>query len=200
MAPSDQSYPPQPTLLDLLTANAWAPPTLPLFPSVHSQLPAAEDQWRPSPLASPSNAQSDRFSGWPLRQAPTNALPPPTVLAASDQALPRPWWGPPPGPSVFDEWKKWNDRGNAGLYNFLRSFGGSGSTPRRDDEDYCYDRWEKELARCVQFRPFGLRYYKACTDRANHRHNLCVRNGGKPDPNEPDEYDFNDIPRDDPGR
>jgi hypothetical protein len=59
---------------------------------------------------------------------------------------------------------------------------------------------EKELEYCEQFRPFGYRYYKGCTDRARYRHNLCVRNGGKPDPNEPDPYGWNDIPRDDADR
>jgi hypothetical protein len=199
MAPSDQSYPSQPSLLDLLTASAWAPPNLPLHLEPSQPPPAGEDQWWQGALARPSNAQSERFVGR-LQQAPVNAPRPPTVLAANNQTWTRPWWGVPPGPSIFDDWKKLNDKGNAGLYNFFRSFGGSGSSSRREDDDYCYDRWDKEVARCDQFRPFGFRYYKACTDRARDRHNLCKRNGGRPDPNEPDEYTFNDIPRDDPGQ
>ncbi len=199
MAPFDPLYSTQPNLLDLIRANAWAPSNLPLFPSVPSQIQGA-DQGRSSPLARPSSAQSDQFGRWALPQAPMNPPSLPTVLAASDQAPARPWWIGPPTPSIFDEWQKLNDKGNAGLYNFLRSFGGSRSSAGRGDDDYCSDRWDKEVARCEQFRPFGYRYYKACTDRARDRHNLCVRNGGKPDPNEPDQYDWNDIPRDDAGQ
>ena len=106
----------------------------------------------------------------------------------------------PPGPPIFDEWQKQNDKGNNGLYNFFRSFGGGRSSAGGGKDDYCADRWDNEVARCEQFRPFGYRYYKACTDRARDRHNLCVRNGGEPDPNEPDQYTWNDLPRDDPGQ
>jgi hypothetical protein len=110
----------------------------------------------------------------------------------------KPWWLGPPGPPILDEWQRQFEKGTTGLYNYFRSFGGSRSSNGGDD--YCHDRWEKELEYCEQFRPFGYRYYKGCTDRARYRHNLCVRNGGKPDPNEPDPYGWNDIPRDDADR
>lgn len=172
MAPWDQPYPSsQPPLLDLLTANAWAPPNLPLLPSLPWQLPAvAEDQWRPDLLARLGNAQSDRFDGWPVRQAPANALPPPTVLAASDQALPRPWWGLPPGPSVFDEWKKWNDRGSTGLYNFLRSFGGSGpsSGGGRKSEQECEDQYREDGDIC------RAKHSRTCWAHAAVRYANCL--------------------------
>lgn len=201
MAPWDPSYPSQPSLLDLVRANAWAPPNLPLFRPSPSQFAAgAQGQPQPNPLADGSNVQSAELPAWPFRQASTNAMSPPRVLSVSDQAPARPWWVRPPGPPIFDEWEKLNDKGNAGLYNFLRSFGGARSSAGGGDDDYCYDRWDKEVARCEQFRPFGFRYYKACTDRARDRHNLCIRNGGRPDPNEPDQYTWNDLPRDDPDR
>jgi hypothetical protein len=35
-----------------------------------------------------------------------------------------------------------------------------------------------------------------CKKRAAARRSLCISNGGRPDPNEPDEWTWNDIPRD----
>ncbi len=201
MASFDPPYPPIPSLLDLMRANAWAPPNLPVSGAPPSQLAGAiDDQWQPNPLIPASNVQPAWVRNAPFPQAPINAISPPTVLAASDQAPARPWWGGPLGPSIWDEWQKQNDKGNAGLYNFFRSFGGARSSAGGGDNDYCHDRWEKEVARCEEFRPFGYRYYKACNDRASDRRNLCIRNGGTPDPNEPDQYTWNDLPRDDPGR
>jgi RHS repeat-associated protein len=66
--------------------------------------------------------------------------------------------------------------------------------------DRCLDRWEREHGRCSMFRPYGFRYQLACEARANDRLRLCIRNGGKPAPNEPPEYDWQDIPRDAPRR
>lgn len=137
---------------------------------------------------------------WPaasaVEQSPAAVSPIPVGYGQST----RPWWLGPPGPAVYDEWQRQFEKGTTGLYNFLRSFGGARSSSGGGNEDDCLDRWEKEVARCERFRPFGFRYYNGCRDRARDRHNLCIRNGGKPDPNEPDEYSFNDIPRDDPGR
>jgi hypothetical protein len=44
------------------------------------------------------------------------------------------------------------------------------------------------------------RWLDACNKRANARHNLCVSNGGKPHPDEPDELGLHDIPNDPAGR
>lgn len=103
----------------------------------------------------------------------------------------RPWWAPAPGP--FGPWEKQYQEGMSGLYNYLRGLGSRAGTSSGDD-DFCYNRWEKEDARCGQFYPFGVRYYQACKTRASDRRNLCIRNGGKPNPDEPDEYDWKDIP------
>jgi hypothetical protein len=89
-----------------------------------------------------------------------------------------------------------------GLYNFV--FGGRGNSSGRgvhDGEDDCFNRWEKEDKRCEKFYPLNeKRWYFACKDRAADRRNLCIRNGGKPDPNEADEFGWHDIPRDMPRR
>lgn len=64
------------------------------------------------------------------------------------------------------------------------------------NDDFCYDRWDKEDQRCGQWRALGPRAVAACRTRAADRRNLCVANGGKPNPNEPPEYSpFRDYPR-----
>jgi RHS repeat-associated protein len=57
-----------------------------------------------------------------------------------------------------------------------------------DDPDFCYNRWEAERERCWQWRNLGARAIAACQDRARYRLQLCVANGGRPDPLEPPEW------------
>ena len=65
-----------------------------------------------------------------------------------------------------------------------------------DDDDYCYKRWEKENLACWQWKGLGLRVVQACQKRAEDRRNMCVANGGKPNPDEPPQYNpFLDYPR-----
>jgi hypothetical protein len=60
---------------------------------------------------------------------------------------------------------------------------------------FCLDRWEDEKNRCDMFRRRNTsRYKRACEVRATKRLELCYANGGTPDPDEPDEYFWNDIP------
>jgi RHS repeat-associated protein len=110
--------------------------------------------------------------------------------------IPRPGPGVPfPYPKPFDEWNK---QGAQGLWDWMlkvcRQIAGNGGGNQNNNR--CLDRWEKEYARCEKFRPFGYRYQLGCQARANDRLRLCNRNGGKPDPSEPPEYDWRDIPRD----
>lgn len=149
---------------------------------------------------------SDGDEASQIGTAPTRASARPTVTPTpvSYDDPTRPSWIGPPIPGPFSDWEREYTKGMYGLYRFLRSFGGRGTSSRgsgdeNENEDYCYNRWEKEDARCGQFLPFGVRYYRACKDRASARRDLCIRNGGRPDPNEPDEYDWRDIPRDAPG-
>jgi hypothetical protein len=72
---------------------------------------------------------------------------------------------------------------------------------RENEKNPCLDRWETEYNRCDKFRlPSTNRYRDACRARATDRLKLCYRNGLTPDPDEPSEYDWNDIPRDPAGR
>jgi len=66
----------------------------------------------------------------------------------------------------------------------------------KKNDDFCHDRWEKEDKRCSQWSGLGGRVVAACKTRAADRRNLCVSNGGKPNPEEPPEYNpFRDYPR-----
>jgi hypothetical protein len=66
-----------------------------------------------------------------------------------------------------------------------------------EDENECLKRWYDEYSRCDMFkRPDTNRYRDACRARANDRLRLCYRNGYNPDPEEPDEYGWMDIPKD----
>jgi hypothetical protein len=54
--------------------------------------------------------------------------------------------------------------------------------PPPPDNDFCYKRWLAEDAQCGQWRKLGWRAVSACKERASIRRNLCVRNGGRPNP------------------
>jgi hypothetical protein len=113
---------------------------------------------------------------------------------------PRPGLSLPFPPDAWEPWRQHSEQGIQGLIDaWRRAFGGVRGGGG-DAENECLDRWEREHARCTMFRPFGYRYQLACEARANDRHKLCYRNGGKPDPSEPPEYNWQDIPRDSPRR
>jgi hypothetical protein len=110
-----------------------------------------------------------------------------------------------PFPDVWEPWRQQAEQGIRGLIDawqrLMRRSGGRGeSTSGGGSGDECYDRWESEYARCDKFRPFGSPYRDACRARANDRLKLCRRNGDTPHPDEPPEYDWQDIPRDSPQR
>ena len=63
-----------------------------------------------------------------------------------------------------------------------------------DDDDFCYKRWEEESLRCSQwadYKDWGA--VSGCQERAAIRRNMCVSNGGSPNPDEPPEWSVNDI-------
>jgi hypothetical protein len=67
---------------------------------------------------------------------------------------------------------------------------------KASNNDFCHDRWQKEDAKCQQWSGLGPRVVNACKDRAADRRTLCIRNKGRPHPDEPPEYNpFVDYPR-----
>src|SRR5262245_46415131 len=129
----------------------------------------------------------------------------PTINVAA-RGLPTGIWPgpglPAPFPDVWEPWRRGTEQGIKGLIDawqrLMRRSGGRGESTSGGSGDECYDRWESEYARCEKFRPFGSQYRDACRARANDRLRLCRRNGDTPHPDEPPEYDWQDIPRDSP--
>lgn len=60
-----------------------------------------------------------------------------------------------------------------------------------DDDDFCTKRWNQEYDRCDTI-PYTTKnaanWRRACRERASIRRDLCIRNGGVPDPFEPREW------------
>lgn len=80
-----------------------------------------------------------------------------------------------------------------------QSSGGSNSSGNGmqggGDKNFCPDRWLDETASCDKFWfPETNRWKDACKARANDRLSLCNGNRGTPDPKEPGEYDWKEIP------
>jgi hypothetical protein len=132
---------------------------------------------------------------------PSQSWTTPAPIPVADQHTERRWPGAGAPLGVWDPWYDHSIKGIRGLIHSFRSNRGA-STPRGGDDEDCYDRWQRERDRCDNIREQlrEPRYLKACYERANDRHNLCVGNGGKPNPNEPNEYGPRDIPNDPAGR
>jgi hypothetical protein len=144
-----------------------------------------------SAAAAPQPYLDPSYSDYEAPSAPTGQMQSNAVrLAGATRALPGfPPLIPPEAVPGTPEWADEFVRGLRGLINFFKSSGGRRGR-RKDDDDYCYERYLAEMARCAErkddyahadFRP-------ACEDRATTRRDMCVRNGGRPDPREPREW------------
>ena len=85
--------------------------------------------------------------------------------------------------------------GNATTIDIIMMMSGTASAAvegklckSKDDDDFCFRRWEKEDTNCKLWSFLGPRAVNACKERASDRRTLCIRNGGRPDPEEPDEW------------
>lgn len=125
----------------------------------------------------------------PRRPGRGTLLPLPPVGAAPPM--------PPISMPTVPDWWKWAEKFLQLHSRIASGVAGQGG----EDKDRCLDRWEGEYNRCDVFRrPTTNRWRDACRERANARLRLCRRNGGSPDPDEPPEYWWNDIPNDPAGR
>jgi hypothetical protein len=107
---------------------------------------------------------------------------------------------PPTAVSTFPDWlaeaakirQKYqrtpSSKGGGGKGGSRAKSGGGG-----DGED-CYDRENAERDRCDERMDdyAHLDFLAACKQRASDRRNLCVKNGGRPDPLEPKEWGLPD--------
>jgi hypothetical protein len=152
---------------------------------------------QPDSVASPFGLpQPPSHAGYGGSDAARLQQPSPSGLVerVSDQATTRPGWIPLGPGSGWEPWADQFIKGMQGLINQFRSRSGGGGAPRGGDGEDCHDRWEREDARCVEFRPWNDDWrFRACKERASNRRNLCIANGGRPDPEEPPEYDYRDF-------
>lgn len=96
---------------------------------------------------------------------------------------------PIPMPAIPESWKT--------AWKFLQFYPRIISGMRgggNDGEDDCYERAAKEGGRCwARNDDYAHRdFLHGCLERAVHRRNLCVSNGGRPDPMEPPEWGLAD--------
>jgi hypothetical protein len=158
-------------------------PAVSVLPQSPSPLSVQLESRQPPARASNGDDGLSRTASWQspplLDQSPMWGSLVPAGYISSTRT--RPWWAPPGGDFLADEYWK----GMLGLYEFLRSrSGGSGGGRRRsrrsgeDDENECDERYWRERARCfARSRGTLARYLQGCLDRASQRWDACNRNG-----------------------
>jgi len=121
----------------------------------------------------------------------------PTPVAAGFSQIVRPFPVPPMGPVTLPhiprpqlpEW--WpNAEQLLKLYAQMRYGRVGGRSKKDNDDDYCYAREKTERDRCYA-RLEEIPHWdfkQACLDRAQERRDKCVRNGGRPDLSEKQEW------------
>jgi hypothetical protein len=139
-------------------AMAWDPPKLPLFSSSSNRPPTLPPTPPPIPLGSP----------------PTLSGASAEVTPASYQAGMRTWEYPVGPPDIFGPWREQAINGLLGLYNYLRSGGGFGSSGNRGSEDKCDELYEEDSNICRAERS------STCWAQAAERHGNCL--AGRPIP------------------
>ncbi len=141
----------------------------------------------------PSDVQSTSDHG-PGESVMDSERPAPVIAGFPriGRAIPWPAMGPGtvppiPMPQIPEWWQKAQEL--LKLYARMRS-GKVGGRGRKDDDEYCYTREGSERGRCYsreeEYPHWDFR--TACFDRATERRDMCVRNGGRPDPSEPPEW------------
>jgi hypothetical protein len=189
-------------------ANVVSPPLAPSDPNFRQ---LARRPFNPQQSADGASNQADSQSGSsyspvgygnPLNSPSTSqqgvgSMPAPPRITTAQLALPGmgipmppPVPVPPiPTPAVPDWWKAaWK---LLQLYprRALRNGGGG-----NDEDEDCYARAAKEEDRCwARNEDYAHRdFLHGCLERAVRRRNLCVSNGGRPDPMEPPEWGLAD--------
>jgi hypothetical protein len=167
----------------------------------HYQTPLGASDGETSPsLSQPDLMQPSRAGGrgagasWPTT-APQAKLVPVQWGGVLPRPLPFPPVAPvPPGapvppisipkPAIPDAWRAlW-----AILQIYPRAM--SGLQGGGGDREDCHEREAKEVGRCWARKEDYAHpdYLWGCIRRSEHRRDLCVRNGGKPNPAEPPEW------------
>ena len=145
--------------------------------------PPALDTPHQTALAAPlgsATSRNDIGNDDPIVQA-SISIPAP----AGPAPIPLPPYAYPGSP----ENRIWTEHAIATLQGIINSFKGRTKKKERDD-DYCYRRYDEEIERCEENRWQVAHpdYARACRDRAMERLANCVRNRGRPSPDEPKEW------------
>jgi len=141
-----------------------------------------------NPLTSPSASQQ----GVGSNRAPPRMMTAQLAVPGVGYPMPPPVSVNPqpiPMPTIPDWWKTaWKL-----LQLYPRRALGKGGGGNEEEED-CYARAAKEEDRCwARNEDYAHRdFLHGCLKRAVDRRNLCVRNGGRPDPQEPPEWGLAD--------
>jgi hypothetical protein len=102
-------------------------------------------------------------------------------------SIPNPGFAPELPDLDIEKWWDHTKRGHMGLWNYLRSFRGGGGG--RDEEEDCDERYEREKRNCYARKwRMPAHYMNGCLTRAESRWLRCLGNGGKPHPDELDEW------------
>jgi hypothetical protein len=179
--------PSQPTTAAYLDSQARGPSSL------------ADNSVNPSPLPhelpyfatgpEPSGANSNAYADGPSGQGnDVESTPLASALPVGFRgAIPVPYPGLGTPFPDFQEWRNRSLLGHMGLWNYLRSFRGGGGG--RDDDEDCDKRYEREMKNCWA-RQWQMpdRYVGGCLARARSRWLSCLGNGGKPHPDELEEW------------
>jgi hypothetical protein len=154
-----------------------------------------------SPLSDPNFGHASQALGqntgpsWPTTAPQQQLVPAQWGGGVLPRPVPIPPIGPmPPGvplppipipkPAIPDAWRA--------LWAILQIYPSAMSRLRRGggDREDCYERESTETARCWANKEDYAHpdYLWGCIQRAKDRRNLCVKNGGKPNPSEPPEW------------
>jgi hypothetical protein len=179
---------PQPTTYPYLNSRAqgpeWSGDSAGNPPPLLHELPYFATGPEPSGANNNAYAEGPSGQGNDVESTPlASALP---IGFRGAIPVPYPGFGAP-----FPDLQEWRNRsllGHMGLWNYLRSFRGGGGGGRDDDED-CDKRYEQEIQNCHK-RTWRMpaHYLGGCLARAQSRWLKCLGNGGKPHPDELDEW------------
>jgi hypothetical protein len=105
---------------------------------------------------------------------------------------------PGAGPFVMPPWaipgtpenKAWTDNAYGALRGLTNLILEMSRKKKASDTDACEKRYEEELQRCYadKWQVAHPHYTAGCKERARERWIACIRNGGKPSPDEPPEW------------
>lgn len=161
-----------------------APADQPALSAPTAGLPRSASDFMPSRVPMPASVGGFPAADWPGASAfdSSTSSASPMPVGYADRMRP-PLWGAVP--DVFGPWREHFIKGFEGAINYLRNrsraSGGGG-----EKKNQCDERYQEELKECKdrRWQMPNPDYYWGCRDRAYERWLSCMKNGGKPHPDE----------------